>query len=80
MVTPNEFKAWFIGFCDNLDGPPCATQFEHIRRMVLLMDATPATANTPHNFMPPRFMPDPYARFGQQPPCGCKKVEAPDGE
>lgn len=33
-MTPSEFKAWFDGFCEGIEGAPSKAQFERIKEQV----------------------------------------------
>jgi len=39
-MTPAEFKAWFDGFTEGMDGPPSAKQWEKITKKVKQIDNT----------------------------------------
>ena len=38
-VTPNEFKTWFEGFAEAMEGTPNAEQWERIRERVAKIDS-----------------------------------------
>lgn len=40
-MTLSEFKAWFEGFTENMDGPPSADQWKRIKKRVKEIDWTP---------------------------------------
>lgn len=42
-MKTSEFKAWFEGFVENLDGAPTAAQFDKIRAKVAEIDETAVT-------------------------------------
>lgn len=37
----NEFKAWFDGFTEGMEGPPSAKQWKRIKEQVAAIDGTP---------------------------------------
>ena len=41
MTTVSEFKAWFEGFTEAMDGPPDAKQWERIVSKIKAIDGTP---------------------------------------
>ena len=42
-MTLQEFKAWFEGFTENLDGTPNAKQWKRIQKRVQDINGTPVT-------------------------------------
>jgi len=42
-MTPQEFKAWFDGFTEFLQGPPNEDQWARIKARVAEIDGTPVT-------------------------------------
>lgn len=42
-MTLAEFKAWFEGFTESMEGAPNADQFAKIKAKVALIDGTPVT-------------------------------------
>ena len=42
-MTLAEFKAWFEGFTESMDGPPNAEQWDRIKERVALVDGTVLT-------------------------------------
>lgn len=42
-MTLNEFKAWFEGFTEDMDGAPSVKQFEKIKAKVAEIDDKPIT-------------------------------------
>lgn len=42
-MTPQEFKAWFDGFTEALDGVPTVTQWDRIKARVAEIDGKPVT-------------------------------------
>jgi len=42
-MTLSEFKAWFEGFTDNMDGQPTAKQWKKIQKRVSEIDGDPIT-------------------------------------
>lgn len=42
-MTLNEFKAWFEGYTEGLEGAPTAAQFARIKEKVKAIDGTPVT-------------------------------------
>lgn len=42
-MTPSEFKAWFSGFTEGLEGTPTEKQWERICKRVEEIDGTPST-------------------------------------
>lgn len=40
-MTPAEFKAWFDGFCEGIEGAPSVDQFERIKERVAEINAAP---------------------------------------
>jgi hypothetical protein len=42
-MTKSEFKAWFDGFCEGMDGVPNEKQWERIKARVAEIDDTPVT-------------------------------------
>lgn len=57
-----EFKAWFQGFCENMDGPPSAEQWKKIKANVANIDnvATPIQFIEHHYRDYNTFWPRPY--------------------
>lgn len=53
-MTPSEFKAWFEGFCEGIDGAPSEEQFERIKERVEKIGL--AVLPTPHK-TPTRSIP-----------------------
>lgn len=49
-MTPSEFKAWFDGFCEGMDGPPTADQFERIKKQIASIG--PEWPSPRDNFVP----------------------------
>ena len=43
-MTLSEFKAWFAGYAEEMDGPPTPKQWEKIKERVGKIDGTPITA------------------------------------
>ncbi len=62
-MTPSEFKAWFEGFCEGIDGAPSKEQFERIKeRVEKIADSAPAPVGDRY-YLPltqPRVFPTPY--------------------
>jgi len=46
----DEFKAWFEGFCDNIDGAPTVEQFAKIKAKVEKLNSRPVA--TMREFVP----------------------------
>ncbi len=42
-MTENEFKAWFEGFSEGIDGSPTEKQWERIKKQVKSITGTPVT-------------------------------------
>jgi hypothetical protein len=42
-MTLSEFKAWFEGFTESMEGAPTEAQFAKIKNKVALIDGTPIT-------------------------------------
>lgn len=42
-MTPNEFKAWFDGFCEAFTGTPTKAQWARIKERVAEIDGKPVT-------------------------------------
>ena len=42
-MTLSEFKAWFEGYTENMDGPPNAKQWKRIKSMIGDIDGEPIT-------------------------------------
>ena len=42
-MTPQEFKAWFDGFTEQMEKAPTAKQWERIKERVKEIDGTPVT-------------------------------------
>ncbi|WP_407529416.1 hypothetical protein [Methylobacterium oryzisoli] len=42
-MTPSEFKAWFEGFTESMDGPPSLKQWERIQARVKQITGQPTT-------------------------------------
>ena len=42
-MTLSEFKDWFEGFTESMDGPPTAKQWKRIKRRVSEIDGDPIT-------------------------------------
>lgn len=40
-MTNNEFKAWFEGFCESIDGRPTVKQFDKIKAKISEIDGNP---------------------------------------
>lgn len=40
-MTVDEFKAWFEGFCDGIEGSPTVDQWAKIRDKVAKLNSTP---------------------------------------
>ncbi|MDI6026736.1 hypothetical protein QBK99_11090 [Corticibacterium sp. UT-5YL-CI-8] len=40
-MTASEFKAWFEGYCEGIDGVPSPEQFERIKQKVAQLACTP---------------------------------------
>ncbi len=52
-MTPSEFKAWFGGFTEALDGTPSEEQWKRIKARVAEIDGRPVTEHIyVHRYMP----------------------------
>ena len=67
-MTPNEFKAWFDGFCEAFDKTPTQKQWARIKERVAEIDGKPVTERVfVDRYWPPYQKPyfDPYYwRYG----------------
>jgi hypothetical protein len=62
-MTPQEFKAWFDGFSEGIDGLPSEKQWEKIKRRVKDIDNKPVTYTVYRDiYLPPYRLQDPYYR------------------
>lgn len=59
-MTPKEFKAWFEGFTEALDGTPSKTQWARIKERVAEIDGTPITQTVYLDRYYPRYPSYPY--------------------
>lgn len=59
-MTLTEFKAWFDGYTEGLEGAPTAAQFSRIKEKVaLIADAAPTT----YPIFIDRYWREPYRRY-----------------
>jgi hypothetical protein len=58
-MTPSEFKAWFDGFTEALDGTPSEVQWKRIKARVAEIDGRPVTQQVYVDrylpYYPPRY-------------------------
>jgi hypothetical protein len=70
-MTPSEFKAWFDGFTEALDGVPSKDQWSRIKARVAEIDGRPVTERVYVDRYGPRRYYDlqPYWSSGRDPQC-----------
>lgn len=61
-MTLSEFKAWFEGFTESMDGPPSLKQWERIQARVKEISGAPVTERIIHDWWP-RERDRPYRAF-----------------
>lgn len=67
-MTPQEFKAWFDGFTEALDGVPSKPQWARIKARVAEIDGKAVTERVYVDRYYPQYIPPAYPyyqRFGQ---------------
>lgn len=63
-MTPSEFKAWFEGFTEALDGTPSDEQWKRIKTRVAEIDGRPITEHVyVHRYLPAYYYGTPYYPF-----------------
>lgn len=66
-MTLSEFKAWFEGFTEDMDGAPSVRQFDKIKAKVSEIDDKPIEKTVfidrYHDYFPPRFWTQPYVSY-----------------
>lgn len=73
-MTLQEFKAWFEGFSESMDGPPDAKQWERIKARVSEIDSKPIS----YPVYIDRYV-TPYRRWWGDMIYGSGTAGAPDG-
>jgi hypothetical protein len=63
-MTPKEFKAWFEGFTEAMDGEPTPSQWTKIKERVAQIDGAPVTREV---FID-RYWPSPRRWYGDTAP------------
>ncbi len=63
-MTPSEFKAWFLGFTEAMEGTPSEAQWKRIKARVAEIDGRAITEHVYINHYMPRYVPQWY--YGQQ--------------
>lgn len=51
-MTNTEFKAWFEGFCESIEGRPTIKQFEKIKEKIAMIDGAPFYIGYPYRYNP----------------------------
>lgn len=60
-MTPSEFKAWFGGFTEALEGTPSEEQWKRIKARVAEIDGRPITEHVyVHRYLPSYYYGTPY--------------------
>lgn len=62
-MTLAEFKAWFEGFTESIEGVPNEAQFAKIKAKVALIDGAPVT----YPVFVDRYWPQPWRPYWDQP-------------
>jgi hypothetical protein len=62
-MTPNEFKAWFEGFTEAMDGQPTAAQWAKVRDRVAEIDGKPVTERIYIDQYIERYWPRPWREY-----------------
>ncbi len=59
-MTPSEFKAWFDGFCEAMEGTPSVAQWTRIKARVAEIDGRAITEHVYINRYVPNYHPNYY--------------------